>query len=222
MTILMALVLGLVASAALLGAGYQLGVARGARARQGLRSRLEEQEFDLRSQIQVLTTTLRQQEISEQADRDLRRTMQELLGPMMRQERLGHDLARLDLASGQREELPRLLDSIANTGGFSVVLLSDDAGLPLAASTGTDNPERYAGLASLLMVLVERLSRDPGPNPIAVSVHDAANQHLLSRVFEVSGQRLMLTAVTAGPGLSPTALDPALVKLATVLSPSPV
>ena len=137
----------------------------------------------------------------------------------MRRERLGDDLARLDSQAGQREELPRLLDGIADTGGFSVVLLSDEDGLPLAASSDTQNPERYGGLSSLLMVLVERLSRESGPPPLAISVYDAANQQVLSRVFDVSGQRLMLTVVASGTGLSPTALDPALTKLEAILAP---
>jgi hypothetical protein len=261
MTYLLALCLGLAASGALVVAGYQFGVSRGTRARDDLRHRLEEQSYELHSQIQVLTRSLRQHEAVEQmlesdlkqnldrvarestdvervrvelrtmlapllererADDDLRTTMRELLGPLVQRERLGDDLARLDLAPGHRDELPRLLDGIAHTGGFTVVLLSDEAGLPLAASAGTQNPEHYAGLASLLMVLVERLSREPGPPPLAVSVHNAANQQMLSRVFEVSGQQLMLTAVSTGTTLSPTALDPALAKLETVLAPSDV
>ena len=144
--------------AALVVAGYQFGVSRGTRVRDGLRSRLESQGNDLRNQIQILTRSLHQHEAvahvlesdlkqyldraaagstdinrmrgeiqamltplleRDQAD-DLRNTMQELLGPLMRQERLGYDLARLDLETGQRGELPRLLDGIARTGGFSV------------------------------------------------------------------------------------------------------
>ena len=170
----------------------------------------------MRSELRSLLQPLMERE---QANDDMQQKMHDLLGPLMQRERLGYNLAQLDLETGKRQELPRLLDNIAESGGFSVVLLSDDAGLPLSSSSQTENPERYAGLSSLLMALVERLSREPGPDPLAVAVYNSANQQMLSRVFEISGQRLMLTAVTSGSSLSPVALDPALAKLETVLAP---
>ncbi len=199
MTGLIALVVGLLAAGAVLVAGYQLGLARGRQVRD-----------ELRAQLRASGT--------EQA------SLGELLGPLLQREQLGHALARLDPGTGQRQELPRLLDDIAATGSFSAVLLSDDAGLPLSFSSGTGNPERYAGLSSVLMTLLERLARAPGPPPVAVLVHNAANEQMLSRLFQVSHQRLMLTAVATGSDLSATALDPALHKLEAVLtgaSPGP-
>jgi len=258
MIVVVALVIGLLAAAALLGAGYQLGLSRGGHERSDLRSQLDKRSEELRSLLQVVSGSLRQHEAAQRlleteikdrlgsvvatsadtgrmrtefqqmlapllerkrSNDELADTVQELLSPLMERERLGRDLAQLDLGTGQRQELPRLLDSIADTGGFSVVLLSDDAGLPLAASSGTDNPDRYAGFSSLLMSLIERLSREPGADPLAIVIYNTANEQMLSRVFSVSGQQLMLTAVTSGPGLSPIALDPALTKLQAVLTP---
>lgn len=193
MTGLLALTIGLLAAGAVLVAGYQLGLARGRRVRDELRTQLEASGSDQRS-------------------------LGELLGPLLHREQLGQALARLDPGTGQRQELPRLLDDIAATGGFSAVLLSDEAGLPLSFSSGTGNPERYAGLSSVLMTLIERLAREPGPAPVAVLVHNAANEQMLSRLFHVSHQRLMLTAVAPGSDLSATALDPALHKLEAVLT----
>jgi len=257
--IFLALLIGLIAAAVLLFAGYQIGISVGTKEREQLRQELEQRSGEYRSQVQVLGKSLQQQEAMQQtlendmrryvswisqgqanteqmrtelssmlkplmergrADDDLRNSMQQLLEPLMQREQLGQNLAEIDLGTGQREELPRLLDNIATTGGFSVVLLSDEAGLPLAASSGTDNPERYAGLASLLMLLIERLAREPGPEPLAIVVHNEANEQMLSRVFEASGQKLMLTAVSASSSMSPMALDPALTKLQTVLGPA--
>ncbi len=155
-------------------------------------------------------------------DGDLQTAVQELLGPIVERERLGYDLAHLELGTGERGELPRLLDDIAERGGFGTVLLSDDAGLPLAASHGSQDLERLTGVCSLVMLVADRLVRDPGPSPLALIVHDEANQQLLSRLFTVADQRLLLTAVATGADLSPTALDPTLGKIEAVLAPTSV
>lgn len=201
MTALAAVTLGLLAAACLLVAGYQLGLARGRRVRDELR----EQQRHLMAAAPPDPERIRQE-------------LQTALEPLLHREQLGRALAHLDPGTGRREELPRLLDDIAATGSFSAVLLSDDAGLPLSFSAGTRNPERYAGLASVLMTLVERLARDPGPAPVAVLVHNTANEQMLSRLFQVSHQRLMLTAIASSSDLSATALDPALHKLEAVLT----
>jgi Flp pilus assembly protein TadB len=154
----------------------------------------------------------------DRADDDLRATMQELLEPLLQREQLGQDLAQVELGSGQRGELPRLLDDIARRGNFAGVILSDEAGLPLAASSGIVDLERFTGLSSLLMLLVDRLAVG-GPPPLAIVVHDTANRQLLNRVFTVANQRLILTAEATGAALSPTALDPALSKVEALLAP---
>lgn len=197
---LLALLIGIVAAALLLTAGYLFGVQRGRAARDALRQRLRGG--------------------GDGDDEDLHTAIRELLGPLVRRESLGYDLAHLDLGSGDRGELPRLLDDIGERGGFSAVLLSDEAGLPLAASSSSQDLDRLAGASSLVMLVADRLARDSGPAPLAVIVHDEANQQLLSRLFQVGGQTLLLTAVATGTALSPTSLDPALDKIEAVLAPA--
>ncbi len=237
MTAVLAVIIGLVAAALLLVAGYQLGLARGRRVRDDLRTQLERSSEELKGQLLGLSRSLHDHQVGQRSleadlhrhlqlaaarpdDMDLRRSLQEMLRPLLRREQLGHELARLDPGNGRRQELPRLLDDIAATGGFSAVVLTDDAGLPLAASAGTSDPEHYAGLSSLSLSLMDRMRRDTGPTPVAVLVHNTANEQMLSRLFAVSSQRLLLTAVSPGADLSPTALDPALHKLEGVLTPA--
>ena len=52
-------------------------------------------------------------------DRSLRSAVRELVGPLVQRERIGYDLAHLNLGTGRRDELPRLLDEIAEKGGFA-------------------------------------------------------------------------------------------------------
>lgn len=154
----------------------------------------------------------------ERHDEDLRATVQQLLSPLMQRERLDYELSRLDLGSGTRGELPRLLDGIAQKGGFSTVLLSDEAGLPIASNSNARELERLAGLSSLTLLLADRMTRENAPAPLAVLVHDDSNQIMLNRLFQVAGQRLLLTAVSSGSNITTTALDPALAKLDAVLA----
>ncbi len=199
-TTLLAVLIGVAAAALLLAAGYLFGVRRGSSAREALRQRLSTRGLD-------------------GDDESLRGAIQQLLAPLVERDQLGYDLAHLELGTGRRGELPRLLDDIADKGGFATVLLSDQDGLPLAASSGAADVDRLAGYSSMVMVVADRLSRNAGPAPLAITVHDESNQQLLSRLFAVAGQSLVLTAVAAGTNLSPTALDPALAKLEAILAP---
>ncbi len=147
----------------------------------------------------------------------LRELVQKTLSPMLERERLGRELAQLEGGS-TLGELPRLLDGIAQKGGFSSVVLSDDVGLPLAASSGAQSVDWLAGMASLVLTLVERSERSGEPRPIGVVVHDESNQMLLHRIFRVGADQFLLTAVTRGKDVAPSALDPALAKLERVLA----
>jgi hypothetical protein len=101
---------------------------------------------------------------------------------------------------------------------LSAVLLSDEEGWPLASSSNSRNPEKLAATASLLLLLADRFARDDSPAPLSLMVHDESNTITLCRIFRVGGQRLSLTAVSTGTPLTPTALDPALVKVDAVLA----
>ena len=97
-------------------------------------------------------------------------------------------------------------------------MLSDNEGLPLAASRNARDLDRLGATSSLLLLIADRIGRDDAPAALALMVHDGANMVTMCRIFNVGDQRLALTAVSPGGQLTPTALDPALVKVNAVLS----
>ncbi len=168
----------------------------------------------LRSELhQALAPLIRREQESE----SLSQTVKNLLSPLLERERLGLQLATLKIGSGTRGELPQLLTTIGEKAGFASVLLSDEAGLPLASSDGTCDAEELAGVSSLLLTLTDRIRRSGSPAPNAIVVRDEANQVILHRIFHVKGERYLLTAVSRSNFLSPGALDPALTPLEGVL-----
>ena len=150
----------------------------------------------------------------------LRELVLDVLGPMMESERRAQGLKNLIAPARGREQLPILLDSIARRGGFAAVLLSDEVGLPLAASSSARNADVLAGVSSLILSLADRVTKTGGPTPTAVLVRDTANQLILHRIFTAAGERFLLTGVSKGTEVSTNALDPALAALEDVLSKS--
>lgn len=146
----------------------------------------------------------------------LRDMMRELLEPIVERDRLGKELSNLQEGDGLRE-LPRMLDVIADKGSFSTVVLSDDAGLPLAANRSAADVDALAAVASWLITLVHRAERTETARPLSFVVHDSWNQHVIHRVFDVGAQRFTLTAVSRGMQVSPGTLDAALGKIERVL-----
>jgi hypothetical protein len=146
----------------------------------------------------------------------LREMMRELAGPMLERQRLGKELSGLDAGSGLAE-LPRLLDSIASKCSLDAVILSDDVGLPLAASSKASDIESFAGFSALLLTVADRVGV-VAPAPVGIVMKDAASRHVLYRIFRVGSARYMLIAVAHGAFLSPEALDPALGALEKVLT----
>jgi predicted regulator of Ras-like GTPase activity (Roadblock/LC7/MglB family) len=144
--------------------------------------------------------------------------LQQVLTPLTQRDRLSFALANLQTGSGRRGDLLHLVDQIAEKGGFVTVLLSDEEGLPLAASSNARDLERLAAISSLSLLVADRLAQDKAPTPLAVMVHDAANKLTLCRIFRIGDQRLLLTAVSTDSQLMPTILDPALAKLDILLS----
>ncbi len=168
----------------------------------------------LEGQVKRLVAPLLQREDQSQKLRD---ALQQVLRPMMEREQVGRDLARLTSTSGLGG-LPKLLDAIAERGGFSSIVLSDDVGLPLAASAGAVDVDTLAGASSLLLTLADRAERDGAPAPLCVVVRDESNQTLLHRIFRVGDDRFMLTAVARGVEVLADALDPALGTLERALT----
>jgi len=185
--------------------------------RQGLATLGKQAQGDpdkLKSDIQkVIQPLLRKQEDTAA----LRDMMREMLAPMIERDRIGKELSRLETGS-TLGELPRMLDAIAEKGGFSTVVLSDDVGLPLAANGNALDVEVLAGMASFLLTLADRAERNGAPRPQAVVVLDESNQHILHRIFAVDSVRFTLTAVSRGVYVAPGALDAALGKLEKVLA----
>jgi hypothetical protein len=210
--ILLSAIIGLGAATLLLTAGYLFGVKRGYHAREQLRR----QNLVQVSEIRRLPEQLSQQH--NEQENNLLATIQQVLTPLVQREQLSHELSHLEARLGHGSDLTILLDQIAEKGNFEAVLLGDEAGWPLAASSNTRDLERWGATTSLLLLLADRMSRDSAPAPLALMVHDEANKVTLCRIFRVSGQRLSLTAASTGAQLTPTALDPALVTVNAVLS----
>jgi len=146
--------------------------------------------------------------------------IERVLAPLAQRERLASHLATLAIGCGNRGELPRMMEAIAQIGQFSTVVLSDEAGLPLAVNHDGGDGTLLAGLWSMLLSLADRVTTAGAPSPLAVMVHDAANQTIVHRLFTAGGTRFLLTAVGHARALSPEILDPALSKLERLLAGS--
>jgi hypothetical protein len=198
------------AVALLITTGYLVGTRRGLEAREALRkqSAIDTEEL----------ARLRERVAEQHGDEEkLRVAIQRVLSPLVQREQLAQDLARVENRTGTQRDLTALLDQVAERGNLSAVLLSDEQGLPLAASSGARDLERLGATSSLMLLLADRLARDESHTPVSLLVHDADNSVTLCRLFHVDKQRLSLTAVSRGVQLGPAALDPVLVPLQTAL-----
>jgi len=210
--ILLSTTMGLAAAVFLLTAGYLFGARQGYAAREQLRRENLAQAEDLARLRERLA-----QQIGE-GEEGLRAAIERLLTPLVQRERLSLELSDLKAQAGRHGELTALLDQIAEKGNFAAVLLSDQGGWPIAASRQTRDLERLGAIASLLVVVADRIKRDGGTRPLSLMIHDEASQVTLCRIFRAGDQGLSLTAVSTGTQLTPTALDPALGKVEGVLT----
>jgi hypothetical protein len=153
----------------------------------------------------------------DQAD-NLRSTVEQVLSPLIQRKRLEAALSHLNTGVDHQTDLTLLLNEVAAVGGFRVVVLSDDQGLPLAQSDNARGLDRISGTSAFLLVLIERLARDGAPAPLSLMVHDEENTIILCRAFRVHNTRLLLTAAAAGAELTPTALDPTISRVEKILS----
>lgn len=149
---------------------------------------------------------------------DVRKMMNELLAPMLDRERSLRELSSIHVGAGGLGELPKLLDAIAQKAGFSSVVLSDESGLPLAASSEASDVEGLAGIAAFFLTLAERAERASLPRPLSCVVLDETNRTTLHRMFVVGSSRFTLSAVSRGMALTPGALDAALSPLERALT----
>jgi hypothetical protein len=192
-----ATITGLAASILLLAAGYLIGLRQGA----GERDRLRE-------------LAGRHDGVDPAGEGALRTAIQEVLAPLVERERVSLDLARVP-SSGRRHGLGPLLDAIASIGGFTAVVLSNDQGLPLAASPAEADQDRLLAAAARLFIVADQIAGMRGP--LSVLIRDANDATTLCRMFRVRDQRLFLTAASNDPRLASSALDPALVRIESAL-----
>jgi predicted regulator of Ras-like GTPase activity (Roadblock/LC7/MglB family) len=207
------LIVALAAAVLLLTSGYLIGVRRGSQARERLRDVAIQQKQALQ---------LAHREISrkvEEHEQGLRATIEQALAPLVSREKLSLDLSSLKTGAGSRD-LTLLLDKIAEVGNFSAVALSDSEGLPLAGNSAARDLDRIAVNSSLVLLMADRIGGEL-PAPTAILVRDGADQVTLYRIFQAPDQRIVLTAVSNGAPLTLTTLDPALAKVAGMLSFEP-
>jgi len=147
-----------------------------------------------------------------------RQTGKELPATLARRERPSLDSAELVTNVNQRRDLSPLLDRIAANGRFSTMLLSDDDGLPLACTSGSENLDRLAANSIRLVMTADRLSGEENPDTLSMMVRDTSGTTTLYRTFHVRGKKLFLTAVSNDLRLTSAALDPAIIKIEAVLT----
>jgi hypothetical protein len=149
--------------------------------------------------------------------RELRDAVNGLLAPMVERERLGLELTRLGPHQAGATSLSSLLDAMAKRAGFSTVLLTDNSGLPMGQSEGAQHVEMLCASLGLLLNMVDRIATNGCAPPLAVVLRDADNRIALHRMFNVEGQRYVLTAVSSGSFLPADILDPTLSRIERTL-----
>jgi hypothetical protein len=147
---------------------------------------------------------------------DLQRVITEALAPLLERERTGYELSTIR-TSGGLGALPALLDTIAQKAALSSLVLSDEAGLPLAASSDARDVDALAGTAAFFLTLSDRAERTGQPRPLSSVLLDDANRMTIHRTFTVGAARYTLSGVARGRSLAPGALDPALLSVERAL-----
>lgn len=182
--------------------------------RQALQEQVERAQRSATAENQALreATAIAQREAERlsSAQNGALREVERVLAPYIEREKLLLDLARIEGGTHSRQDLPRILDTIAKKASFASIVLADESGLPVAASRGSRDPEGTAATSSLLFTLADRLAAHGQPEPMSVLVHDTANETILHRLFRAGEARYLLTATGRGRGVVPETLDPTL------------
>lgn len=219
----MVIFMGLATAAMLLLAGYLFGVKQGHQSRERLRKQLSTRR-DIKIDALLQQSKALQRVIEPLAEWDvqvekLRTDIQQVQASMTHHDQVALDLTNLQTSTSNRGDLTSLMDEIAEKAHFEAVLLSDENGLPLVSSSQAKDLDRLAAIASFVVIFGDRISRDDAASPIAFLVRDNQKRDILCRIFHVGSQRLVLTAVSDKQQLTPSALDPALDKVTSLLSP---
>lgn len=182
------------------GARRRIAAARGGlshRAESGARKRDE-----LRAEIDQLG-----QGIGGGRAQGLQSTIERVLAPLVKRERLSYDLAHFGNQDGRRADRAPLLDRVAAIGKFKTVLLSNEEGLPLAANADAVDLEETAAIAGRLGLSAAQTAPH-GRLPLAIMLRDSAEATTLCRLFTAQGQALVLTAVSSDSRLNAAVLAP--------------
>jgi hypothetical protein len=219
----MIIVLGLATAIILLLAGYLFGIRQGYQAREKLRKQLSHSR-DLKIDALLQHSNALQRVIEPLAEWDvqvekLRTEMQQVQASLTNQDQVALDLTNLQTSASNRSDLASLMNEISEKARFEAVLLSDENGLPLVSSSEAKDLDRLAAIASFVVIFGDRISRGDDARPISFLVRDNKKRDILCRIFNASNQRLVLTAVSDNQQLTPSALDPALDKVISLLSP---
>lgn len=222
--------------------GYLLGVRMGVGVRERLRQSLRHREEELRRSRLELSAVLKAEkservraetkdivvdtrdvEAVESPEVDqLAAQVREVMGPIAALARMQTALTGLPETFAHRGHLEGLLEEVASRASLTYVVLSDEAGLPLAASRA-DSPEAVAAAASVVLTLADRLEDSGQPAALGAVVHDAEGRRVLHRIFDAGSERYVLTAVAEGVTFGPDALDPVLPRVRRLLrQPGPV
>ena len=193
----------------LLTAGYLIGARRGFVAREKLRAVAQQQRQALLLARSELDRNVETQE--------LRTSIEQALAPLLHREQLSIDVSSLKTGKGARD-LTLLLDKIAEAGDFTTVVLSNSEGLSLAGNSGAQDIDRLAANSSFVMLMAERIGNDQFPAPTAILARDTEDRTTLYRIFDVEDQKIALTAIAEGTGLTPTTLDAVLAKVSGMLT----
>lgn len=154
------------------------------------------------------------------ATTELRDMLNEVMAPLLERERAHQALAAIAIADHGLSALPNIMNAITDRSGLTAAVLSDDCGLPLAASQGTLDADALAALASYFQTLAERTERVGAARPIAVVVFDEDSCTTLHRMFTVDDVRFTLSVVARGQHVTPNAADAAIAPLERVLTRS--
>ncbi len=173
----------------------------------------------LMSQLQRLQGSLQGGDSREE---DLAAQVRGVVGPLADRARMQAALTDLPDDYRHRGHLSQLLATVADRAALSTVILSDEAGLPLAEASA-EASEALAAAASLLLTLTDRLDSSGQPAAVGAVVRDTEGRLVLHRIFLAGGERYVLTGVSKGTSLSPEALDPVLPQIRQLLvQPGPI
>lgn len=183
-----------------------------------LEDRLEEIERRDADRMQTLLAQLQQLRgsIEGGSQAALAAEVRDVVGPLADRARLQTALTDLPDTFLHRGHLSRLLVAVAERAALSAVILSDEAGLPLAEAS-SDASETLAAAASLLLTLSDRLSRSGQPGAVGAVVQDSEGRLVLHRIFQAGDERYVLTGVAKGRSLFPDSLDPVLPQIRQLL-----